>query len=187
MNAGAPGTSRQADNAFGYALAMAAATGAPVRVAGQLMDQLAAPPRMTWWGSSPGTCRCHRRGREIVPAWRPKSSRSCVWLTPTRRSGGMNAWASPSSGNIASIPAALRSYRSRVAGRGSSCPSTEVRLFLSEHRGDARPDTPVGLTASDVDAVEAELGRPAGEPPYGCELELRDPDGNRLRIRRAAS
>lgn len=34
----------------------------------------------------------------------------------------------------------------------------------------------------DVGAVAGEFGRPAGEPPYGCELELRDPDGNRLRI-----
>jgi hypothetical protein len=45
----------------------------------------------------------------------------------------------------------------------------------------------IGLYVSDVDAVEAEFGRPDGEPPYGCEFELRDPDGNRLRIRRLAS
>ena len=63
----------------------------------------------------------------------------------------------------------------------------QARLFLSEHRGDARPDTLVGLFVSDVDAVVAEFGRPAGEPPYGCELELRDPDGNRLRIARLVS
>ena len=62
-----------------------------------------------------------------------------------------------------------------------------ARLFLSEHRGDARPDTLVGQYVRDVDAVEAEFGRPDGEPPYGCEFELRDPDGNRLRIRRLAS
>jgi catechol 2,3-dioxygenase-like lactoylglutathione lyase family enzyme len=49
-----------------------------------------------------------------------------------------------------------------------------ARLFLSEHRGDARPDTLVGLMVTD------------GEPPYGCELELRDLDGNRLRISRYA-
>jgi hypothetical protein len=35
---------------------------------------------------------------------------------------------------------------------------------------------------ADVDAVVTEFGRPAGEQPYGCEFELRDPDGNRLRI-----
>ncbi len=34
----------------------------------------------------------------------------------------------------------------------------------------------------DVDAVVAEFGRPGGEQPYGCDFELRDPDGNRLRI-----
>ena len=62
-----------------------------------------------------------------------------------------------------------------------------TRLFLPEHRGDARPDTLLGLMVSDVDAVEAEFGRPTGEPPYGCEFELRDPDGNRLRISRPAS
>ena len=63
----------------------------------------------------------------------------------------------------------------------------ETRLFLSEHRGDARPDTLVQLYVSDVDAVVAEFGRPDGDPPYGCELELRDLDGNRLRISRPAS
>jgi catechol 2,3-dioxygenase-like lactoylglutathione lyase family enzyme len=57
-----------------------------------------------------------------------------------------------------------------------------VRLFLSEHRGDARPDTLVQLFVTDVGPVLAEFGRPADEPPYGCEIELRDPDGNRLRI-----
>jgi hypothetical protein len=61
-----------------------------------------------------------------------------------------------------------------------------ARLFLSEHRGDARPDTLVGLMVSDVDAVMAEFGRPAGEPPYGCELEHRGLDGNQLRIRSAS-
>ena len=57
-----------------------------------------------------------------------------------------------------------------------------ARLFLSEHAGDARPGTLVYLVVGDIDAVLAEFGRPAGEPPYGCEAELRDPDGNRLRI-----
>ena len=82
------------------------------------------------------------------------------------------------SGNIASSRAALRSCRSRVTGRGCSCPSTEAmpgRRSL------------VHLYVSDVDAVVAEFGRPHGDPPYGCELELRDPDGNRLRIARLAS
>src|SRR5260370_42297115 len=56
------------------------------------------------------------------------------------------------------------------------------RLFLSEHRGDARPDTLVQLFVSHIAPVVAEFGRTADEPPYGCEIELRDPDGNRLRV-----
>jgi hypothetical protein len=76
---------------------------------------------------------------------------------------------------------------------GPGCPAfvsvarDGARLFLSEHRGDARPDALVHLFVSDVDAVVAEFGRPDGDPPYGCELELRDLDGNRLRISRPAS
>jgi|SRR5215510_8099546 len=62
-----------------------------------------------------------------------------------------------------------------------------ARLFLSEHPGDARPDTLVYLVVGDIDAVVAEFGRPEDEPPYGCEIELRDPDGNRLRISTPAS
>ena len=57
-----------------------------------------------------------------------------------------------------------------------------ARLYLSEHQGDARPDTLVHMVVTDIDAVVTEFGRPASEPPYGCEMELRDPDGNRLRI-----
>jgi catechol 2,3-dioxygenase-like lactoylglutathione lyase family enzyme len=63
----------------------------------------------------------------------------------------------------------------------------QARLFLSEHQGDARPDTLVHLFVGDIDAVVAEFGRPPDEPPYGCEIELRDPDGNRLRISTSAS
>lgn len=57
-----------------------------------------------------------------------------------------------------------------------------ARLFLSEHRGDARPDTLVTLIVDDIDAVVSEFGCPVGETPYGSEMELHDPDGNRLRI-----
>jgi hypothetical protein len=62
-----------------------------------------------------------------------------------------------------------------------------THLFLSEHRGDAPPATLLAVGIGDVDAVEAEFCRPDGVPPYKCEFELRDPDGNRLRISRLAS
>jgi catechol 2,3-dioxygenase-like lactoylglutathione lyase family enzyme len=57
-----------------------------------------------------------------------------------------------------------------------------LRLFLSEHTGDARPDTLVYLRVADVDAVAAEFGVRAEDQPWARELELRDLDGNRLRI-----
>jgi catechol 2,3-dioxygenase-like lactoylglutathione lyase family enzyme len=57
-----------------------------------------------------------------------------------------------------------------------------MRLFLSEHEGDARPDTLLHIWVDDVDAVGAEFGVSPEEQPWGREIELRDPDGNRLRI-----
>ena len=59
----------------------------------------------------------------------------------------------------------------------------EVRLFLSEHKGDAHPDGVVYLRLRDVDAIAAEFGKAAEDTEWGTrEVELRDPDGNRLRI-----
>lgn len=57
-----------------------------------------------------------------------------------------------------------------------------VKLFLSEHRGDARPDTLVYVRVRDVDAVADEFGVPVRNAPWAREVELRDPDGNRLRV-----
>ncbi|MGW6918635.1 glyoxalase superfamily protein [Kitasatospora sp. NPDC054939] len=57
-----------------------------------------------------------------------------------------------------------------------------VKLFLSEHTGDARPDTLVYLRVREVDAVAAEFGVAVEEQPWAREVELRDPDGNRLRV-----
>jgi catechol 2,3-dioxygenase-like lactoylglutathione lyase family enzyme len=57
-----------------------------------------------------------------------------------------------------------------------------VRLFLSEHVGDARPGTLVYLRVTDVDAVAGEFGVTAEDVPWAREIELTDPDGNRLRV-----
>jgi catechol 2,3-dioxygenase-like lactoylglutathione lyase family enzyme len=58
-----------------------------------------------------------------------------------------------------------------------------VRIFLSEHEGDAHPDGLIYLRLKDVDAIAAEFGVAAEEREWGArEIELRDPDGNRLRI-----
>jgi Glyoxalase superfamily protein len=57
-----------------------------------------------------------------------------------------------------------------------------LRLFLSEHEGDARPDTLLYLFVADVDRIAAEFGLTPEDAPWAREIELRDPDGNRLRI-----
>lgn len=57
-----------------------------------------------------------------------------------------------------------------------------VRLFLSEHEGDATPDTLVYLRVRDVDAIADEFDAKVEDAPWAREIELRDPDGNRLRI-----
>jgi catechol 2,3-dioxygenase-like lactoylglutathione lyase family enzyme len=58
-----------------------------------------------------------------------------------------------------------------------------VRLYLSEHKGDARPDTLIHLYVEDIDAVAAEFGLQVDEGGLaGRECDVSDPDGNRLRI-----
>jgi catechol 2,3-dioxygenase-like lactoylglutathione lyase family enzyme len=57
-----------------------------------------------------------------------------------------------------------------------------MRLFLSEHYGDAHPDTLIYLRVGDVDAIASEFGVAVEQAPWAREVELRDPDGNRLRI-----
>jgi catechol 2,3-dioxygenase-like lactoylglutathione lyase family enzyme len=58
-----------------------------------------------------------------------------------------------------------------------------VRLYLSEHKGDARPNTLIHLYVNDIDAVSEEFGVPVDEGGLaGRECDIADPDGNRLRI-----
>ena len=57
-----------------------------------------------------------------------------------------------------------------------------ARLFLSEHAGDATPDTLVHLVVDDLDELATAVSQPLRAQPWGRELHLTDPDGNRLRI-----
>ena len=57
-----------------------------------------------------------------------------------------------------------------------------MKLFLSEHRGDARPDTLVYLYVNDVDAIAQEFGVAVEDAPWAREIAIKDPDSNRLRI-----
>jgi hypothetical protein len=57
-----------------------------------------------------------------------------------------------------------------------------ARLFLSEHEGDARPDALVYLRVGDLSVVAGEFRSTIVEQPWGPEVHLTDPDGNRLRV-----
>ena len=57
-----------------------------------------------------------------------------------------------------------------------------MRLHLSEHKGDARPNTLVYMYVKAVDPIAAEFGVAVIDQPWAREVQLTDPDGNRLRI-----
>jgi catechol 2,3-dioxygenase-like lactoylglutathione lyase family enzyme len=58
----------------------------------------------------------------------------------------------------------------------------DVWVHLSEHAGDAPPGSLVYLDVDDVERIAADFGVPMDEQPWAREVELTDPDGNRLRI-----
>jgi hypothetical protein len=57
-----------------------------------------------------------------------------------------------------------------------------MRIYLSEHAGDARPDTLIYLSVTDVDPIAREFGVTVEEADWGREIEICDLDGNRIRI-----
>ena len=57
-----------------------------------------------------------------------------------------------------------------------------ARIYLSEHEGDAPPDSLVYLRHSGLDELAEHFGVSIVDVDWGRELHLRDPDGNRLRI-----
>lgn len=68
----------------------------------------------------------------------------------------------------------LPAFASIARGRG--------RLYLSEHEDDASPDTLVYIRHSQLDELAGILAVAIVEVPWGRELKVEDPDGNRLRI-----
>jgi hypothetical protein len=55
-------------------------------------------------------------------------------------------------------------------------------LHLSEHKGDARPNTLVYFYVDNVDEIAKEFCVPIEDQPWAREVQLTDPDGNRWRI-----
>ncbi len=63
---------------------------------------------------------------------------------------------------------------------------SNVRLYLSEHKGDARPDTLIHLYVKNIDDVAKEFGVAVDEEGLaGRECALVDPDGNHVAARPA--
>ena len=59
----------------------------------------------------------------------------------------------------------------------------DVWLHLSQHEGDARPGSLVYLFLDDdLDAIAREFDTHVHDNDWGRDLELEDPDGNRIRI-----
>ncbi len=58
----------------------------------------------------------------------------------------------------------------------------DVELYLSEHEGDAVPGTLVWLRVDEFDDLVQAAGARTRDQPWGAEIQLTDPDGNRLRI-----
>jgi catechol 2,3-dioxygenase-like lactoylglutathione lyase family enzyme len=57
-----------------------------------------------------------------------------------------------------------------------------VHLHLSEHEGDAPPQSLAYFYVDDLDGVAATFGVPIDVQEWGRDLELTDPDGNRIRV-----
>jgi catechol 2,3-dioxygenase-like lactoylglutathione lyase family enzyme len=61
-------------------------------------------------------------------------------------------------------------------------PGTGVRIFLSEHRGDAEPNGLLYLRVSDIAPIATEFGVEINDSGARYEVDLVDPDGNRVRV-----
>lgn len=57
-----------------------------------------------------------------------------------------------------------------------------VRLYLSEHKGDAPKRSLAYFWVHNVDSIAAAFGVAVHPEPWGREAELTDPDGNRVRV-----
>lgn len=62
----------------------------------------------------------------------------------------------------------------------------ECQIYLSEHRGDAPGPGLVYLWVPDVDTVALEFGATVSEMPWAREIEIADPDENRVRVATSA-
>ena len=72
------------------------------------------------------------------------------------------------------------SVRARFSPSLVSVARGNVRLYLSEHKGDARPDTLIHVCVKDIDAVSEEFGFPwlkKGSPGGNATSQIRTVTG----------
>ncbi|MDD9890303.1 MAG: glyoxalase superfamily protein [Gammaproteobacteria bacterium] len=55
-------------------------------------------------------------------------------------------------------------------------------IHLSEHKGDARPDSLLYFWVSNIDELAREFGTKLIEQPWAKEIHITDPDGHRFRV-----
>jgi len=55
-------------------------------------------------------------------------------------------------------------------------------LHLSEHSGDAKPNTLLYFYVDNIEAIADEFGVKITEQPWAREVHLAEPDGNRWRV-----
>lgn len=57
-----------------------------------------------------------------------------------------------------------------------------LAIHLSEHKGDATPNTLLYFYVDDISEFAKEFGTKVIDQPWAREIQLTDPDGNRFRI-----
>ncbi|AFY38229.1 hypothetical protein Lepto7376_1912 [[Leptolyngbya] sp. PCC 7376] len=60
-------------------------------------------------------------------------------------------------------------------------------IHLSEHQGDATPNSLVYLYVENIDEIATEFEVSIKQQPWGREIHLSDPDGNHLRLGQSQS
>lgn len=112
---------------------------------------------------------------EVIPILRTRNAATAVaWYS---RLGFVQEWEHRFAAGLPAFVSVVRAY-----AMGHSAADDGMRLFLSEHAGDARPDTLIYLRLLNVEEVAAEFGAQIEDAPWAREIELRDPDGNRIRV-----
>lgn len=103
--------------------------------------------------------------QEVIPILRvADAARSVEWY---ERLGFVKEWEHRPSPDLPAFVSVARGY---------------ARIYLSEHEGDAQPDALLYLRHDDLDGMAKMLDASIEHNEWGRDAEVRDPDGNRIRL-----